>query len=947
MIIPLARRAHRLTIVVASVIAIPAMAGPVDFGRAELGRAAAEHGLAALSIRTEITTGPAESFSITPDMITGADERGLMYGLLEVAEQIRRNGKIVATQGKPATPMRGIRYFIHNEAMENAWYYSPEYWDAYFSMLAKNRLNRFNLVFAHETNYLAPPYPFWVDVPEFPEIRVPGLSASQRGKNLKMLCAISQAAADHGIDFTLGIWEHNAWGGLPPSTRIPPVEGLNDNTLGPYSYAALKQVLQACSAIRSVQVRTNEESGIPSDKQLVFYRDWVFRAIHDVGRPVTLDMRGHEVWSSDMLEAAEQSGVPLRLSAKHWLEMMGRPYQPVETLLNYSYMNFLKKPRPYGFYWEVWSLGSHRLLLWGDPDHVRRAVPTFSLSDSMGFEIDAPMAQKGFGNSPGDYGIFEQNQYLSHEDRKFWRWEFERYWLFYLLWGRLSYDPGTSSEVWMSALQERFGNAAQDVIDAYASASKVLTEIIAARAADYSQTTWPEINPGELIAGYKDDLPSDTAFVASPSEAAHNVVHKISSAKQRPRDTAQLLDGIAAQIDSAVARASSKLGEENKEWRGTQPDFQVLSLLARYHARKQEAAYSLSWFYETGSLAALDHTEADLVKALDIWKRLVSLTDGLYPRQMVYGPSEFGHWKDKLPYVYHDVAWVRELKRTQHRYGNYGFRFQFCAHAPSTNLGSPWNEVPFISLNAIEPRFTPVDPQTMYSEPLGYGWYGGGALPFTAMVDAPLTPSNEIRALIAQPRQLPENVLFSSYLRVPQRANFRVRTGAGTFEVVMLYSDTSEFKQTLSAHDGVVDITFPANRSYNISGLLLRNVTRTPGSPIDDYYPPALPRPQIIHTPPSFTTVGQPLDLTVTVDPSERVTGIRLHYRPLNAMAPIRTLEVKGSRASFTIPGADIAGDFDLLYYFEVLNSEHTGWFQPDPAVTTPYYIVTVRKAAH
>ena len=38
---------------------------------------------------------------------------------------------------------------------------------------------------------------------------MPGLSAEDRNRNLEMLQYISQAAADHGIDFTLGIWEHN------------------------------------------------------------------------------------------------------------------------------------------------------------------------------------------------------------------------------------------------------------------------------------------------------------------------------------------------------------------------------------------------------------------------------------------------------------------------------------------------------------------------------------------------------------------------------------------------------------------------------------------------------------------------------------------------------------------------------------------------------------------
>jgi hypothetical protein len=929
-------------------------AGPVEFGLAEFNKAVAARGLAPISIETKITGGAKESYVIRSNEITGADPRGLMYGLLEAAEQMRRSGKVVQTQGRPVTAMRGIRQFVHNEEMEKKWYFSEEYWDTYFSMLARDRLNRFNLVFAHETNYRAPPYPFWLELPEFPEIQVPGLSADQRRKNLEMLCYISQSAADHGVDFTLGIWEHNAintlnWGGVVNGDWNQPhaAVGITDNNIGPYSYSALRKVLQTCSAIRSVQLRVNGESGIGDAQQVSFYRDWVYRAIREAGRPVTLDVRGWAM-APQMLEAAVNTGAPLRLSVKHWAEKMGRPYQPVETFpgsSSFSYMDFLSKPRAYELYWEIWALGSHRLLLWGDPDFVRRIVPTLSLSDSIGFEVDAPLAQKGFGNNPETWDIFQSNQYVSNEGRKYWRWEFERYWMFYQLWGRLTYDPNTSRDVWESDLHQRFGAAASDVLVAYQSASRVISEILTADTEDPEQFIWNEINPGGLIAEYKDDLPFDSSFVASPAEAAHNVLHRIASAKQGPHDTAQLLDGIAAEIEAAVARASSKLGEAHKEWRGTEPDFQVLAHLARYHARKQEAAYSLSWFYETGNLDALDRAEADLTKALQIWEDLVKLTDGLYSNPMTTGPWEAGHWKDKLVYVRHDLAWIRELTRTQRKYGGYDFRYEFGAKPPQSIVPSS-ADGPFFNSNSVEPRFALVDPETIYSEHVGYGWYGSMSGPIPAHART-LTPYEEVRAMRAGPQLLPENVLFSGYLSVPDQAIFRVRTGPGTFEVVALSPDGAESHDTLSAHEGMVDVTFPHDRSRDISGLLLRNLTKEPETSADEHYPKSLPRPTIIHTPPSMVSSGKALKLSVKANPGNNVAGIRLHYRSLNGLEKVRTLEVPGSSASFTIPAADISSDFDFLYYFEVLNSEGGGWFQPNPLVTTPYYVVTVKKPSH
>ena len=193
------------------VAGLGAWAGPVEFGMAELTGALAARGIgrSQFPLAAEVVPGPPESYQIAPGRITGGDRRGLMYGLLEAAEQIREHGQLRASQGAPVTPIRGIRYFLHNRDLESDWYYSREYWQEFFAMLARNRFNRFNLVFAHQTNYLAPPYPFWFLLPEFPQIRVPGLTDAERERNLEMLRWISQTAEDHAIDFTLGIWEHN------------------------------------------------------------------------------------------------------------------------------------------------------------------------------------------------------------------------------------------------------------------------------------------------------------------------------------------------------------------------------------------------------------------------------------------------------------------------------------------------------------------------------------------------------------------------------------------------------------------------------------------------------------------------------------------------------------------------------------------------------------------
>lgn len=903
------------------------IAGPKEFGLAEFQRAVRDMGLPSLALNTQIVPGAAESYEISGNTIRASDSRGLMYGLLEAATQVRKDRRLSDEKQSPKVGMRGIRIFIHNADLDKDWYYSRDYWDEFFSMLAYDRFNRFNLVFAHQTDYLAPPYPFWVALPEFPEIRARNLSAAQREKNLEMLQYISQDAADHGIDFTLGVWEHNIQSYRKPP-MIPMTEGLNRQNIGPYSYAALKKVLQLCPAIVSVQIRTNVESGIPNDQQVDFYRNYIFRAIHDAGRPVILDLRGWIV-AGGMLKAAAEIGIPVRLSTKYWAEDMGRPYQPAETYANYSYLNFLQKPRSYGFYWEIWGLGSNRLLLWGSPEYVKRAVSTFSLGGAEGFEIDPPLAQKGFGNAPGKWSVFTEAQ----SRRMFWKWEFQRYWLFYRLWGRLSYDPEASERTWMDDMKARFGKAASDVMYAYENASKVINEIVAVHLADPNMYIWPEINPGGLVDSYRVVLPSDWRYVASIPEAVHNRLAGIASAKQTAPETAEEFDHIADLIDKALDSARSKI-TENREWLSTEPDFRVLSLMARYHARKQLAAYHLELFDMTADSDSLALAHKEVEDGLEIWQRLVRFTDGLYPQQMAFGPDDNGDWKDKLPYVRYDIQLVRERQAIFDRFGRFAAAFDFGGPVKSQPNPNAYRQDQYVLQNNVEPRFTPVDAGTIYEEKRGYGWLTAGP---REAVPIDLIPYLEVRAVAKDPQHLPQDVLFRDYIRGRGPEKFGVRLKSGTYTVDFLHPDHTTSQLTLETVNDRLEIPFP-NGEWSISGLIVK--PRSANAPVPP--PPLatrLPRPELSHRAPVQAQAGQPLTLNLQIANAAHINRVRLYYRPVNQLASFKMIE-KPVGEAFTVPGNDISSSWDLMYYFEVLNDRKGGWFQPDPSIATPYYVV-------
>jgi hypothetical protein len=190
-------------------------AGPVDFGMAELNAAiAARNFKYKPKIMAELDLEAPETFRIEPyaaggGHITGGDLRGLMYGLLEAAEQMRSTGRLKPTHGVPALALRGIRVTADPQA---PWFTSGEFWNPYFAGMARDRFNRLEVVF-EPASALAP-------------------AASPA------LRSITQIAAQYGVDVAIGF-------GAPNTT-------------------AIERLLASCPSVRVVVLHHEEMANQPA-----------------------------------------------------------------------------------------------------------------------------------------------------------------------------------------------------------------------------------------------------------------------------------------------------------------------------------------------------------------------------------------------------------------------------------------------------------------------------------------------------------------------------------------------------------------------------------------------------------------------------------------------------------------------------------------------------------
>ncbi len=110
-------------------------------------------------------------------LVAGADARGLMYALLDVADRVgwAKSGEqpfseVRDAEEKPYAPERALSLYTFNRAYWESRFYDEAYWARYLDLLAQNRFNSLVVIFGYENGgFLAPCYPYFFDVPEFPE----------------------------------------------------------------------------------------------------------------------------------------------------------------------------------------------------------------------------------------------------------------------------------------------------------------------------------------------------------------------------------------------------------------------------------------------------------------------------------------------------------------------------------------------------------------------------------------------------------------------------------------------------------------------------------------------------------------------------------------------------------------------------------------------------------
>jgi hypothetical protein len=635
--------------------------------------------------------------------VSGSASRGVMYGLLELADCVRYGDGVdsALTISRPVSErspnqIRSIARAFCSEIEDKTWYYDKDFWRGYLTELATQRFNRFNLTFGLgydfprnvTGDYFHFLYPYLVDVPGY-NVRVVPLSNAERDRNLEMFRFIAAETATRGLEFQLGIWTHAyQWTDSPNAHHH--VEGLTPANHALYCRDALALLLKTCPEIQGLTLRVHGESGIPEGS----YDFWqtLFQGVVGANRQVEIDMHAKGV-DQRMIDIAVNTGMPVKLSPKFWAEHMGIGYHQADIreleiprpdrmehgtfalsngsrrFLRYGYGDLFRQDRRYQLLFRLWP-GTQRVLLWGDPAQAAAYGRAAHFCGAAGVDICEPLFFKGREGS----GIAGGRCAYSDESLSP-RYDWEKYKYTYRVWGRHLYNPEADAKSWRRYLQAEFGAATDSVDIAIANGSRVLPILTTAHLPSASNHSfWPEIYTnmpivlGSERSPYTDTpepkrfgtvSPLDPELFSTIAEYASDLLNGSQSRKISPPEVARWLEECATRAADGLTLADKQASlTKSSQYRRMRADVEIEAGLGLFFASKLRSGVLFEIYTQTGDRGAGNAAVTEYQRARKSWSALAQLAQRVYLFDITYGatPNRRGTWMDRLPAIDRDLA---------------------------------------------------------------------------------------------------------------------------------------------------------------------------------------------------------------------------------------------------------------------------------------------------
>ncbi|MGH9455934.1 MAG: hypothetical protein ACRD2O_18425, partial [Terriglobia bacterium] len=420
------------------------------------------------------------------------------------------------------------------------------------------------------------------------------------------------------------------------------------------------------------------ESGQPED----FYRKTYLEALKDAPPNLKVYLR---TWVADPQKVREFGTLtrhPLYIEPKYNGEQLGLPYEAALGGRLYppsgSYEDYTDYPRDYSIIWQIRAHGTHRVFCWMSPQFARRTVRSCKFGAGVGFSMEQMNA------------YCPEEDYLHHNpnvDHHFYKWMFQRYWMWNLVWGRTAYDPDTPDQIFINQFIEHFGpQAGPLVFKALVESSKIVPFIYAYHNVGLDHQDFaPEFETGDHALGARSRMWTGTRLVpyggdnfdflsvktldrtamADPGLYVTNRLKGAVSGKMTPFAAADYLSQAAKTSEATMEHAADLNPNSPKNFDCLRRDIQAVAWLGRYYRDRILSATHLEFYRETYSHPDLDQAHDDLEHAASDWNQLSQITEqhfGYTPEYIRMGVKAF-RWRDEGRSLGADLEQINNLEQ--------------------------------------------------------------------------------------------------------------------------------------------------------------------------------------------------------------------------------------------------------------------------------------------
>ncbi len=674
--------------------------GPASFAAAEIETALKSQPPADIAIMLREAPGlKPEAFRLQVEggaiIVSGGGPGGVMYGGLELAEQIRLHGLagVEAMQREPHFAMRGVKFNapldlrtpsytdMSDSAQANiATVWDFEFWRAYLDQLARDRYNYVSLWNLH-------PFPSMVRVPEYPDVALDDVQRSTvafaenystrtedivtpamlaQVETVKRLTIdqkidfwrrVMQYAKDRNIDVYLVTWNTYTFG-------TGGKHGITDSLENPvtvdYFRRSVAALFHTYPLLRGIGVTAGENMG-SANSSFEAKENWLFAtygqgvldaAKEQPGRPIRFIHRQHETRAADIARTfaplTAQPNVEFVFSFKY---AQAHVMSATTQTFHRDFVASLGKLKT------LWTLRNDDALMlrWAAPDFVREFIRNMPQDVTQGVYYGSDMWVWG-------------RECLDREPAQPRQLEMDKHWLDWLLWGRLSYDPTVETARLEALVAQRFpGVDAPRLLAAWQDASMTYPLTTGFHWGQYDFQWYVEAcqsraAPAQTASGFHDVNRFITLGTHPGTDnipIPRYVDATVSGAPLEGTTPRQVAERLEAHADRALAAVKSLPAGGNSELAKTLDDIRAMALLGHYYAAKIRGATALALFRRTG-IAGHQHEAVDqLTAAARWWGEYTAVMAARYRNPLWTNRVGTVDWAKLTAEVAHDIEIAR------------------------------------------------------------------------------------------------------------------------------------------------------------------------------------------------------------------------------------------------------------------------------------------------